>query len=167
MSSTRPALRPSARALAVASAVLASTALLTAPALAAPGHHPQDGRSAAPAVFVQSDDPTGNTVVAYHRDADGTLTQAGVHPTGGLGGVLAGSAVDHLASEGSLVLDGRHHLLYAVNAGSDTVTVFAVAGDRLQRVQVISSGGAFPVGVAVHGDLVYVLNALDGGSVQG
>ena len=167
MSSTRPARRLSARALAVASAVLASTALLTAPALAAPGHHPQDGRSAAPAVFVQSDDPTGNTVVAYHRDADGTLTQAGVHPTGGLGGVLAGSAVDHLASEGSLVLDGRHHLLYAVNAGSDTVTVFAVAGDRLQRVQVISSGGAFPVGVAVHGDLVYVLNALDGGSVQG
>jgi DNA-binding beta-propeller fold protein YncE len=32
---------------------------------------------------------------------------------------------------------------------------------------VLRSGGAFPVSVAVHGDLVYVLNALNGGSVQG
>ncbi len=31
----------------------------------------------------------------------------------------------------------------------------------------IGSGGEFPVSVAVHGDLVYVLNARGGGSVQG
>jgi 6-phosphogluconolactonase (cycloisomerase 2 family) len=54
-----------------------------------------------------------------------------------------------------------------VNAGSNTVTVFAVHGDRLQRVQVVGSGGSFPVSVATHGDLVYVLNARNGGSVQG
>src|SRR6185436_18351971 len=53
------------------------------------------------------------------------------------------------------------------NAGSDTVTVFGVHGSRLTRLQVIGSGGVFPVGVAVHGDLVFVLNARDGGSVQG
>ena len=58
-------------------------------------------------------------------------------------------------------------LLYAVNAGSNTVTVFTVHGDRLSRSQVISSGGTFPVSVAVHGALVYVLNARDGGSIQG
>jgi Tol biopolymer transport system component len=33
--------------------------------------------------------------------------------------------------------------------------------------QVVRSGGSFPVSVAVHGDVVYVLNALDGASVQG
>ena len=33
--------------------------------------------------------------------------------------------------------------------------------------QVLASGGSFPVSVAVHGDLVYVLNAENGGSVQG
>jgi DNA-binding beta-propeller fold protein YncE len=42
-----------------------------------------------------------------------------------------------------------------------------VAGDRLARRQVLSSGGTFPVSVAVHGDLVYVLNALGGGRLQG
>jgi len=42
-----------------------------------------------------------------------------------------------------------------------------VHGDRLALRQVLSSGGTFPVSVATHGDLVYVLNALGGGSVQG
>ncbi len=119
------------------------------------------------AVFVQTDNPAGNTIVAYDRAADGSLRPAGTYPTGGLGGVLTGSVVDHLASQGSLALDRDNGLLYAVNAGSDTITVFGVHGDRLARRQVISSGGAFPVSIAVHGNLVYVLNARDGGSVQG
>jgi 6-phosphogluconolactonase (cycloisomerase 2 family) len=81
--------------------------------------------------------------------------------------VLAGSVVDHLASQGSLALDRRAGLLYAVNAGSDTITVFAVRGDRLVRRQVLGSGGSFPVSLAVRDNVVYVLNARDGGSLQG
>ncbi|MGH3409380.1 MAG: hypothetical protein ACRDRJ_43840, partial [Streptosporangiaceae bacterium] len=54
-----------------------------------------------------------------------------------------------------------------VNAGSSTMSVFGIRGDRLSLHQVIGSGGTFPVSVAVHGDLVYVLNAENGGSVQG
>ncbi|ETK32757.1 hypothetical protein [Microbispora sp. ATCC PTA-5024] len=115
-------------------------------------------------MFVQTDNPGDNTVVAHDHGPGGALTQAGTYPTGGRGGVLGGSAVDHLASQGSLTYDQRHGLLYAVNAGSDTMSVFAVQGDRLSRKQVITSGGKFPVSVAVHGDLVYVLNALDGPS---
>ena len=116
---------------------------------------------------MQTDNPSGNQVVAYHRAPDGVLSQAGTYATGGLGGILAGSAVDHLASQGSLSYDPRHALLYAVNAGSNTVSVFAVSGDRLALRQVLGSGGSFPVSVAVHGDLVYVLNALGGGRLQG
>ena len=119
------------------------------------------------AVFVQTDNPSGNRVVAYHRAPDGVLSQAGTYATGGLGGILAGSAVDHLASQGSLSYDPRHSLLYAVNAGSDSVAVFAVTGDRLALRQVLGSGGSFPVSVATRGDLVYVLNALGGGRLQG
>ena len=118
-------------------------------------------------VFVQTDNPAGNQVVAYDRAADGTLSGADTYHTGGLGGVLNGSVVDHLASQGSLAYNAGQGLLYAVNAGSDTVSVFAVHGDALALQQVVGSGGAFPVSVAVHGDLVYVLNALGGGSIQG
>ncbi|QMU79566.1 lactonase family protein [Streptacidiphilus sp. PB12-B1b] len=156
-----------ARLAAVGAVMAAATALLAAPAQAATAAHATAARAADSAVFVQSNNVNGNTVVAYDRAADGRLTQAGVYRTGGLGGVLAGSAVDHLASEHSLTYDPAHHLLYAVNAGSNTVTVFQVCGDQLVRLQVIGSGGEFPVSIAVHGNLVYVLNALDGGSIQG
>jgi hypothetical protein len=154
--------------LAAAAAIVgACTALApAASARAADGPSPF-GRGSGQAVFVQTDNTAGNAVIAYSRAADGTLTAAGNYPTGGLGGVLTGSVVDHLASQGSLVYDQGHSLLYAVNAGSNSVSVFSVRGDRLGLNQVVSSGGAFPVGVAVHGDLVYVLNAENGGSVQG
>jgi 6-phosphogluconolactonase (cycloisomerase 2 family) len=80
---------------------------------------------------------------------------------------LDGSVVDHLASQGSLTYDRQAGLLYAVNAGSDTITTFAVRGDRLVRRQVTSSGGACPVSITVHGSQVFVLNARNGGSIQG
>ena len=119
------------------------------------------------AVFVQTDNTAGNQVVAYNRSDNGGLTLAGTYNTGGLGGQLSGSVVDHLASQGSLTYDRRSAALYAVNAGSNTVSVFSVWGDHLTLRQVVNSGGTFPVSVAVHGSLVYVLNAENGGSVQG
>jgi 6-phosphogluconolactonase (cycloisomerase 2 family) len=118
-------------------------------------------------LFVQTDNTAGNQVVAYDRAGNGTLSLAGTYNTGGLGGVLSGSVVDHLASQGSLSYDRRHGLLYAVNAGSNTVSVFSVRGDRLFLRQVIGSGGTFPASIAVYGDLVYVLNATGGGDVHG
>lgn len=151
--------------------------LFAGPALASPVHQsaprPDHHRSQPPAprrpgaVFVQTDDLAGNTVVAYRRATDGSLTQAGVYPTGGLGGQLTGSVVDHTASQGALAYDPAGHLLYAVNAGSNTITAFAVRGDRLARLQTVDSGGDFPVSITVHGDQLYVLNARDGGSIQG
>jgi 6-phosphogluconolactonase (cycloisomerase 2 family) len=150
-------------------AVLAAAgfAAFAAPASASVNRHESPSRSADLAVFVQTDDPAGNHVVAYHRGEDGRLRLDKSYSTGGVGGVLAGSVVDHLASQGALSYDERNGLLYAVNAGSDTVSVFAVHGDDLRLRQVIRSGGTFPVSVAVQGDRVYVLNAEDGGSIQG
>ncbi|MBF9070724.1 lactonase family protein [Streptacidiphilus fuscans] len=118
-------------------------------------------------VFVQTDATDGNAVAVYDRGVDGALTPAGTYATGGLGGQLGGSVVDHLASQGSLAYDRANGLLYAVNAGSNTITVFSVRGDRLTRRQIISSGGYFPVSIAFHGGALYVLDARDGGAVQG
>lgn len=132
----------------------------------APPPPPPPYRSNHP-VFVQTDNLAGNQVIAYDQGRDGSLTEVGAYPTGGLGGELEGSVVDHLASQGSLAYDADNHLLYAVNAGSDSVSVFAVFGDRLFLQQVIGSGGDFPVSVAVDDGLVYVLNAEGGGSLQG
>jgi 6-phosphogluconolactonase (cycloisomerase 2 family) len=157
----------------VAFGAAATAGLAASPAGAATAHQ-AEGRTVthAPAygnavVFVQTDNPAGNTIVAYHRAADGVLTQAGSYATGGLGGQLTGSVVDHTASQGSLAFDNASQLLYAVNAGSNTITVFAVHGASLTRVQTLSSGGVFPVSITFHDHQLYVLNARGGGSIQG
>jgi hypothetical protein len=119
------------------------------------------------AVFLQSDNPAGNQILAYDQASDGTLTPAGTYDTGGLGGVAAASVVDPLASQGSLALADGGHVLLSVNAGSATVSVFRVSGDALALWQIIPSGGQFPTSIAVHRNLVYVLNAGGTGTVQG
>jgi 6-phosphogluconolactonase (cycloisomerase 2 family) len=146
-------------------AAVALSAALTAVAAGSAAASPPGASGGA--VFVQTDNPAGNSIVAYRRGADGLLTQTGRFATGGLGGILTGSVTDHLASQSSLVYDRLHGLLFAVNAGSNTVSVFAVHGTDLELRQVIASGGSFPVSIAVHGDLAYVLNARDGGRLQG
>ena len=55
----------------------------------------------------------------------------------------------------------------AVDAGSNQVSVLRIHPDgslRLVRHGVVSSGGALPDSVAVHGDLVYVANSGNGGT---
>jgi 6-phosphogluconolactonase (cycloisomerase 2 family) len=165
-------MRTLSRAGLAAATALAGIAALTAfgaPASAAtvPGRQSQLASRDGGAVFVQTDNPAGNQIAAYQRAPGGTLRLAGTYATGGLGGVLNGSVVDHLASQGSLGYDRGAHLLIAVNAGSNSVSAFSVRGDSLVLSQVIGSGGTFPVSVAIRGDIAYVLNARNGGSVQG
>jgi len=64
-----------------------------------------------------------------------------------------------LTSQNSLVLSADGRLLFAVNAGSNSVSVFATSGDDLTLLNTVPSGGVFPVSIAVQGNLVYVVNA--------
>jgi 6-phosphogluconolactonase (cycloisomerase 2 family) len=145
---------------------LTLTGALGAAAASASGAQNRSGH-AAPAVFVQTNDPAGNEVVVYDRSPAGLLSPAGTYATGGKGGVAAGAVSDTLASQGSLLYDGQQNVLIGVNAGSDSVYVFDVDGDRLSLSQVVPSGGSFPASVTVHGNLLYVLNAGGDGNVNG
>jgi 6-phosphogluconolactonase (cycloisomerase 2 family) len=144
--------------LALAAIAGAAAAAAHSAAASPPGH----------AVFVQTNQTTGNRIVVYDRAADGSLSRAGTYETGGAGGIAApGTETDHLASQKSLVYDAAHGLLLAVNGGSNSVSVFSVHGDRLRLESVVPSGGAFPASIAVHGRLVYVLDSGGTGTVQG
>jgi hypothetical protein len=158
-----------AAALAVAAVAVpvASASAATRPAPASPAHRHWFHGGGSDAVFVMTDNTAGNAVVAYHRAPSGALSLAGTYYTHGLGGILSGSVVDHTASEGALTYDRAGGLLFAVNPGSNNVSVFQVSGDRLRLSQVIWSGGDFPVSVTVHGNHAYVLNALGGGTLSG
>ena len=107
-------------------------------------------------VYAQTNDPAGNQIIAYRRAADGTLTQLGAYDTGGLG-----TGKPHLASQGSVMLSGDGRWLFAVNAGTDDLSVFAVAADGLALVDRVEAGGMRPTSVTAHHDRLYVLSTGD------
>jgi 6-phosphogluconolactonase len=123
-----------------------------------------DSQAGAGAVFVMTNSVTKNEVIAYLRAADGTLREEGRFATGGRG---SGGNNDPLESQGSLTLSQDHSLLFAVNAGSGTVSVFKVHHLSLLLVDKVTSGGSEPNAVAQHGNVVYVLNVGGSSNVVG
>ncbi len=127
---------------------LCLTAVMCAPAFCFDDDD-SDGR----AVYTMTNASTSNSVVIFHRSAEGALQPAGMVPTGGRG---AGAG---LGSQGAITLSDSHRWLFVVNAGSNDVTVFEVEHDGLKSVGKFPSGGHMPISITVHGRLVYVLNA--------
>ena len=151
--------------LAALTGAAVTIASLTLPAVAgADGVGGSSGHLSA--VYVQTNDPTGNQIVTYVTDG-GSLHQVGRTDTGGTGVAIPDAAVDKLASQGGLASAPEEGLLVAVNGGSNTISVFHAVGPFVSHPRVVSSGGATPVSVAVRGDLIYVLNSGGTGSIQG
>ena len=117
------------------------------------------------ALFLLTGGSGANKVLTYQRASDGSVSYVGATFTRGQGAIAAGAMADPLASQDGLVLADNNKVLLAVNAGSDTVTVFSVNGTSLSRTEVISSGGLFPSSIAIHGSTVAVLNSGGAGSV--
>src|SRR5271170_824468 len=123
--------------------------------------------SSSGAVFIMTNAADNNQVIAYSRDSDGNLTDPDRRDTGGRG---SGGLTAPLGSQGSLTLSQDQTSLFAVNAGSGTISVFRVRNRRNSKLNLLSvtpSGGSSPVAVAQRGDLVYVVNAGGQGSVVG
>ena len=114
-------------------------------------------------VYVNDNTAGTNTIGAFDRHADGTLTpEAGSpFPAGG-----AGTGAN-IGSQGSLQVAANGRFLLAADAGSSQISVLRIeSGGRLTPVagSPFSSGGLEPVSIAVHSHLVYVANDGAGGS---
>jgi 6-phosphogluconolactonase len=114
-------------------------------------------------LYVNANTPGTNTIAAFDRHADGSLTpmHGSPFPAGGAG---TGTGI---GSQGALQITSDGKYLLAVDAGSNQISVLRMENDgELNRVGggPVSSGGIKPVSIAVHGRLVYVANAGDGGS---
>jgi 6-phosphogluconolactonase (cycloisomerase 2 family) len=139
-------------------ALAASSLLALLVAASATASSPSNGPGA---VYTLTNSASGNAVAAFSRAADGTLSPQGTYASGGRGtGALLGS-------QGALVLSGDGRALYAVNAGSDSVSAFAVRPDGLALEATAPSSGTLPISVTTYGRLVYVLNAGGRGSISG
>jgi 6-phosphogluconolactonase len=132
-------------------AVLGSALALAALAAAA-GPASAAGRSA---VYTESNSASGNQVLAFDRAGNGSLKPDGSFETGGAG---TGAG---LGSQGALALTHGHYL-YAVNAGSDNISAFAVGPHGLRLLGTTPSGGDQPISLTVRRGLLYALNAGSG-----
>jgi 6-phosphogluconolactonase len=132
---------------------------LAGPAVASASAH---GRSRVVGHVYVNDNTAGtNTIAAFDRHADGSLTPEAGSPFAA-GGAGTGSG---LASQGAIQItdNGRH--VVAVDAGSNQISVLRIRSDGSLRLQgVVSSGGTLPDSVAIHGHLVYVANSGAGDS---
>ena len=111
------------------------------------------------AVYVMTNQ-VENAVAVFRRSPTGMLTSAGEFPTGGAGDPVpqgTDPATDPLASQGALIL-GNNQFLFAVNAGSNQISVLRVGRNELTMVDLVDSGGIRPISLALHEDLLYVLN---------
>ena len=146
------------------------------------------------ALFVMTnstDRVRGNEIAMYNRASNGDLSFVGYFPTGSLNVVLpqlgSGPAptaqifeiatngvlprvvasADGLGSSNSLILSQDNSCLFAVNAGSHTISSFRVHNNGLSRVSVADSRGVFPVSLTEFGNTLYVLNSGEAGSLVG
>src|SRR5438874_3673330 len=109
------------------------------------------------AVYVMTNQ-VENAVAVFRRSPAGMLTSAGEFPTGGAGDPVpqgTDPATDPLASQGSLVLGEDSQFLFAVNAGSNQISVLRVGRNDLTMVDLVDSGGVRPISLAQHEDLLY------------
>ena len=104
------------------------------------------------AVYTETNTSVGNAVVMFDRDTDGSLTPIGSFFTGGAG------TDKSLGTQGEVILSADNKMLFAVNAGSNEISVFTVQKRGLTLVDKIASGGTEPVSLTLHDDLLYVLN---------
>jgi 6-phosphogluconolactonase len=110
-------------------------------------------------VYTMDNAVDANHVLVYQQDENGALHGAGSVATGG-GGTGAG-----LSDQNSVILSHDGQWLFVCNAGSDEISVFSTADNGLRLVDKVSSGGQMPLSLALHHNVLYVLNA--GGLVGG
>lgn len=120
-----------------------------------------DGDGGRRAVYTISNAASGNEVVVFRRANNGSLSMQETVSTGGLG---SGSG---LGSQGAVILSENGRWLFAVNAGSNQISVFSVRNNGLKLTDVVDSGGLMPISLTIHGRILYVLNAGGSGNITG
>ncbi len=112
-------------------------------------------------VVTATNSVSGNALLVFPRAADGGLGAPALVASGG-NGTGAG-----IGNQAGLRLTGDGRFLLAINAGSNSVSVFRASATGVRLVGTTPSGGMLPVSLAVHGTLVYVLHAGGNGNVTG
>ncbi|KAJ7158737.1 hypothetical protein C8R46DRAFT_399097 [Mycena filopes] len=128
--------------------------------------------SAVGAAYFLSNEGAGNFVVAAAIGSDGKLTLRQATSTDGQGshGGPDAAGPDALFTQGAVKASAAGGIVAAVNAGSNTISVFTIDPTNPTNLEMIGkpigSGGEFPVSLAINkaGNMVCTVN---GGAING
>ncbi|MEO6238277.1 MAG: hypothetical protein ABIQ52_14865 [Vicinamibacterales bacterium] len=121
----------------------------------------QDRRDPAAVVYVETNSPDGNAVLAFNRDPRGRLSLMGTYPTGGTGVFDASLKLGPFDSDQNLIANPERTHLFAVNSGSNSIAVFDIANNGALTPVAGSpfpSGGTNPVSIGLARDVLAVVN---------
>lgn len=142
--------------------VLTLFAVAVTTGFTAQGHDPHE--TASNVLYIATNDPAPgqNAILAYRRDAGtGALTLFGTYPTGGTGFANPFGFLGPNDGDRDMIVSPDHTLLSSVNSGSNDISVFRINADgSLSAVNgsPFPSGGTFPTGLVLVGQLLYVTN---------
>ena len=126
---------------------------ITASASADPNH--VDGHKL---LYTTTNDPSGNHVLVFGQNKDGSLTQLDSVATGGTGGPNPPFGFPIVDSSGSINVADGGNLVFVVNDGTNTISSFRVEHDGLELVDQVWSGGVLPVSLTSRGHVLYTVN---------
>ncbi len=137
----------------LAAAALLSSAALPSLAQTAPTN----------VVYVESNSPGGNAILAFNRSASGGLNPLAGSPfsAGGIGATDPSFGLSVFANDTPVIANAAHTLLFAVNEGSNSIAVFNIAPNgSLSPVSgsPFASGGYQPVSISLVNDVLTVVN---------
>lgn len=121
-------------------------------------------------IYIQTNSADENEIVVFNRSADGTLLPGGRFRCDGFGtglAIIPPFGLGVVDSQGSVALSADGQYLFAVNAGSNDVSSFAIVDSGLRLVGKVPSGGPEPVSIGVHGTLLYVVDKFGIGGITG
>lgn len=125
-------------------------------------HDPSQQISAADTA--SSEPERRNQIVAYTRSELGELEQIGVYDTGGVGENIRNSGANPLASQDPLIVSKDQRFVFAVNAGSESISSFRINDDysltpgSLDVSTRGQSNAQNPVSLTLFEDILYVVN---------
>jgi 6-phosphogluconolactonase len=105
-------------------------------------------------VYTESNESGTNHILIFKKTWDGDLELKGNVASGGAGNATS------LGSQGAVILDENHQYLYAVNAGSNSISSFEVMNNgHLALSHTIATKGVTPVSLTIHNNMLYVVHS--------
>ncbi|KAI4253524.1 MAG: hypothetical protein LQ352_003636 [Teloschistes flavicans] len=118
---------------------------------------PFEYKGIARVLYLMTNDPAGNSIIALKVNHDGTLTDGSITPTGGKGLSCIDQRVNRISYPDGLfsqsAVDLKCNTLVAVNPGSNTLTMMAIDPRDPFKLTIVGSPvstmGEFPVTAAI------------------